>query len=250
VAGHTKGARETLSCALRMDKCTCPSKNEYKKILEGAPTDTWGKYPQKHRVEIAIERSPEAHHVLPVASVAGEIVANKNIKIEVRENTRWCVNDIKNMIALPLFEMTFLHYIIHEEATPPPFVSLPMHNYDHGAFQKEVADELKKVGSDTAQNIKAHEDVTAELLATMNARRDRYKPKLAARGTRGKGTHGEFVYAMNAKEDDADAEEWYIPFSMADEPAAKPFPYAGRKGGLSAKLDALRKAFEEFSKLA
>jgi hypothetical protein len=211
-------------------------------------TASWGKYPQAHRVLIVVERSPEAHHVLPVASVTGEIVANTKIKDEVIKNTKWCVNDLKNMIALPLFEMSFLHYLIKGQgATPPPFANLPMHNYDHGKFQKEVNDELKQIGKDTAQNTKAHEEVTKELLAAMNSTRDFFNPELASRGTRGKGTHGEFVNAMNAKEGDASAEKWYIPFSMADDPTPKPFPSAARKSGLSQKLADLKKAWEAFT---
>ncbi len=235
MAGHTEGAREKLFCALRMDKCECPKQNEYKKVMEGAPNDTWGKYPQKHRVKIAIERSPEAHHVLPVASVTGELVANKKIKLEVRENTDWCVNDIKNMIALPLFEMTFMHYIVHEKTDPPPFEKLPMHNYDHGAFQTEVAAKLKKVATDAEKNKKAHEKVTEELLGALNTLRDHYKPELAKRGTREKGTHVEFTEALKAKPG-KENKQWYIPFSMALKPDPRPFPSGSQKGGLSTKL--------------
>jgi hypothetical protein len=242
---HTEGAKKGLFCSLRME--TCPCGNKYQDIMKG--TESWGKYPQSHRVLLAVERSPEAHHVLPVASVTGEVTANDKIKKEVIENTEWCVNNLKNMIALPLFEMTFLHYLVKEVTTPPPFIGLPMHNYDHGAFQKEVGLKLKKVGEDTVQNTKAHEKVTAELQAAMNTLRDTYNPKLAARGKRGKGTHGEFVNAMNIEEGDESAAEWYIPFSMAADPSAKPFPSGSRKSGLSKKLADLTKAWEVFSGL-
>ena len=169
--------------------------------------------------------------MLPVASVTSEITANDNIKDEIVENTKWCVNDKANMIALPLFEMTFLHYLIQGDAAPPPFASLPMHNYDHAAFQKEVADHLKQIGADAEDNTADHEEVTAELLGALNGLRDKYKPDLAARGTRGKTTHGEFIYAMNAPEGDQAAEQWYIPFSMAAKPSPQPFrPALGRVG--------------------
>lgn len=241
--GHTEGAKKKLFCSLRMEECPCG--NKYQDIMKG--TESWGKYPQRHRVLIAVERSPEAHHVLPVASVTGEVTCNKDIKQVVVENTKWCVNDLQNMIALPLFEMTFLHYLIKDEPSPPPFDGLPMHNYDHAAFQKEVGVALKKIGKNTAENTKKHEEVSAELLSAMNKARDHYKPELASRGKRGKGTHDEFVNAMDAEEDDASAEEWYIPFSMAEDPAPKPFPSGARKGGLSKKLAELMKAWEDFS---
>jgi hypothetical protein len=253
MAGHTEGLKNGQFCSLRME--TCPCGNKYQDIMNG--TESWGKYPQAHRVLIAVERSPEAHHVLPVASVTGEITArtspdgaNNTIREKVVQNTKWCVNDLKNMIALPLFEMTFLHYLIEDKGDdPPPFENLPMHNYDHGKFQKEVADELKQIGKDAAANTKAHEEATKELLAAMNGIRDRYKPKLAKRGTRGKKTHGEFVAAMNADEDDPATEKWYIPFSMAADPSPKPFPSEAKKSGLSKKLADLKKAWEAFGTL-
>jgi hypothetical protein len=239
MAGHTEGAKKGLFCSLRTEECPCG--NKYRDIMSG--TESWGKYPQKHRTLLMVERSPEAHHVLPVASVTGNITANDKIGEEVIKNTEWCVNDLKNMIALPLFEMTFVHYLIKSKASPPDFVDLPMHNYGHAAFQKEVGKKLKQIGVDTQQNTKAHEDVTAELLAAMNTVRDQFKPTLAARGTRGKGTHGEFVNAMNADSGDASTEEWYLPFSMAATPSRRPFPSSARKGGLSKKLADLREAW-------
>ncbi len=242
-AGHTAGAEKGLFCSLRME--TCPCGNKYKDVMKG--TESWGKYPQRHRTLLVVERSPEAHHVLPVASVTGEITANDKIRDEVIKNTEWCVNDLKNMIALPLFEMTFLHYLIKSDGSTPPFVGLPMHNYDHAAFQKEVGDALKQIGDDAVDNTEAHEEVTAELLAALNGIRDRYKPELTSRGKRGKGTHGEFVNAMNANAGDASAEQWYVPFSMAAKPSPRPFPSGARKGGLSRKLANLRKAWEAFS---
>ncbi|MFN8066631.1 MAG: AHH domain-containing protein [Vicinamibacterales bacterium] len=242
MAGHTEGAERGKFCSLRVEPCPCG--NKYTDIMSG--TGSWGKYPQKHRVLKAVERSPEAHHVLPVASVTAEITANSKIKDEVVKNTQWCVNDKANMIALPLFEMTFLHYIINEEDSAPPFEGLPMHNYDHGAFQDEVDAKLKKIGNDAQANTKAHEDATKELKGALDSLRDAYNPKLASRGKRGKGTHGEFVNAMKDP-DAASAEEWYVPFSMADDPDPRPFPRVGLKSGLSKKLKDLQEAFEAFA---
>ena len=54
---------------------------------------------------------------------------------------------------------------------------------------------------------------------------------------------------MNAEEGDASAENWYVPFSMADDPSPKPFPSAARKSGLSRKLAELKKAWEAFCAL-
>lgn len=255
MAGHSEGASKGLFCSLRMEKCPCP--NEYKKIMKG--TESWGKYKQKHRVLTVVERSPEAHHVLPVASVTSNITANDKLRQEVVENTKWCVNDIKNMIALPLFEMTFTHYlIVHQDDADsgkpipaPPFAGLPMHNYGHAAFQKEVNLKLKKVGKDAKQNTQNHEDASGTLLAALNTERDLFKPDLSSRGGRGKGTHVEFLNAMGLNADGTEftgnAHDWYKPFSMAKNPAPKAFPSTGRKSGLSKKLNDLIQAFTDWS---
>jgi hypothetical protein len=247
-AGHTEGAKKGKFCSLRKDTCDCG--NKYQDILNG--TESWGKYIQKHRVEIAIERSPEAHHVLPVASVTANVTANKKIRKKVVENTKWCVNDMANMIALPLFEMTFTHYLVEYEdegalTPPPPFAGLPMHNYGHAAFQSEVDKELKKVAKDAQKNKKDHEEASETLLAALNKQRDFFKPRLASRGKRGKGTHIEFLNAI--EQGDAGAPKWYIPFSMAEKPEQRPFPAAPGKSGLAKKLKDLLKALKDWDSL-
>ena len=109
MASHTEGAKKGKFCSKRMEECPCG--NKYKAIMSG--TESWGKYKQKHKRLVAVERSPEAHHVLPVASVTEHVTSNQKIRDEVVENTEWCVNVEANMIALPLFEMTLTHYLSH-----------------------------------------------------------------------------------------------------------------------------------------
>jgi len=253
MAGHTEGAKKGEFCSLRMEKCPCG--NKYKDIMQG--TESWGKYKQKHRTLISIERSPEAHHVLPVAAVTGSVTANKDIREEVVKKTKWCVNDKLNMIALPLFEMAFTHYLVENDpdaGTPisaPPFAGLPMHNYGHAAFQKEVNKELERVGEDAKANTEKHEEAASTLLAAMNEERDDFKPELDSRGKRGKGTHVEFLNAMGLNEDGTEfsgsAPNWYLPFSMAEKPRARAFPSTTRKSGLSKKLNDLIKAIGDWS---
>lgn len=256
MAGHTAGKQKREFCSLRTEKCK-PCNNKYQDIMKG--TKSWGKYKQKHRTLIAIERSPEAHHVLPVASVTANITANEEIRPEVVENTKWCINDKLNMIALPLFEMTFTHYLVVYDSvtgTPipaPPFAGLPMHNYGHAAFQKEVDIKLIKVGNDANQNAQDHEEASKNLLAAMNKLRYKFKSALENRGNRGKGTHIEFLNAMRLTKTGAEytgsALEWYIPFSMALRPKSKAFPSTARKSGLSKKLNDLIKAIGDWSSL-
>ncbi len=254
MAGHTEGAQKGLFCSLRTEKCD-PCSNKYKDIMKG--TESWGKYKQKHRTLISIERSPEAHHVLPVASVTGNITANEKIREEVVKNTKWCVNDKLNMIALPLFEMTFTHYLVEHDpdtGTPipaPDFAGLPMHNYGHAAFQKEVNMELERVGEDAKDNTEKHEEASKTLLAAMNAQRDFFRPKLNSRGDRGNGTHVEFLNAMGLNEDGTEfsgrVPKWYVPFSMAKKPSSRAFPSTARKSGLSKKLNDLINAISDWS---
>jgi len=254
---HTEGAKKGKFCSLRKETCECGLK--YQDILKEGSTPSWGKYAQRHRVEIAIQRTPEAHHVLPVASVTANITANTNIREEVVKNTEWHINDKANMIALPLFEMTFAHYLVNHDPDkgipipPPPFQGLPMHNYGHAAFQKEVDDALKEVAHDAETNIQNHEEASKTLLEAMNKQRDFFKPRLAKRGKRGKGTHLEFLNAAGVdeygKEFSGDASEWYIPFSMAEDPDPRPFPEAPGKSGLAKKLKDLMDAMAAWSKM-
>lgn len=254
MAGHTKGGQKGKFCSLRTEVCE-PCGNKYKDIMEG--TESWGKYKQKHRMFTVVERSAEAHHVLPVASVTANITANSKIQEEVVKNTEWCVNDKLNMIALPLFEMTFTHYLIahdRDAETPipaPPFEGLPMHNYGHAAFQKEVGEELNEVAEDAKTNTQNHEDASKTLLADLNSARSDFMSELNTRGKRGKGTHVEFLNAMGLNEDgtafSGSAVEWYVPFSMAEDPAPKAFPSAAHKSGLSKKLNDLIKAISDWS---
>lgn len=256
MAGHSEGAKKGLFCSLRTEECH-PCGNKYKDIMKEGDVPSWGKYVQKHRTRIAVERSPEAHHVLPVASVTANITANENIRDEVVKKTKWCVNDMLNMIALPLFEMTFTHYLIANDPdagkpiASPPFAGLPMHNYGHAAFQKEVGEELEEVAEDTKTNTQNHEEAAKTLLAALNELRDDFKPELDSRGDRENGTHVKFLNAMGLTETGTkftgSAREWYVPFSMAEKPDFRAFPSTARKSGLSKKLKALKKAIADWS---
>jgi hypothetical protein len=255
MAGHSKGNERGQFCSLRMEECPCG--NKYKDVMEEGGVPSWGKYVQKHRKLKFVERSPEAHHVLPVASVTANVTANKKIRDEVVENTKWCVNDKPNMIALPLFEMTFTHYLVNHDSdsnTPisaPPFAGLPMHNYGHAAFQKEVGKELERVGEDAQENTQNHEDASKTLLSALNQARGDFMADLKSRGKRGKGTHVEFLNAMgrdeSGKKFEGGSDKWYVPFSMAEEPAYRAFPSKTLKTGLSKKLNDLVKALADWS---
>jgi hypothetical protein len=253
MAGHSEGDKKGLFCSLRTEECPCG--NKYKDVMKEGDVPKWGKYVQRHRTLIAIERSPEAHHVLPVASVTTNVTANNKIRDEVVKNTKWCVNDKPNMIALPLFEMTFTHYLVEhdpDDGTPipsPPFAGLPMHNFGHAAFQKEVGKELQRVAKDAQKNTQNHEKASETLLAALNQARGDFMSELNSRGKRGKGTHVEFLNAMGLTEAGTEftgsAREWYVPFSMAEDPEYRAFPSTKGKSGLSKKLNDLIKAIAD-----
>ena len=164
-------------------------------------TESWGKYPQRHRVHRVVERSPEAHHVLPVASVTGEITANEQqSRSEVVENTKWCVNDLKaNMIALPLFEMTFLHYLITGRQPPRLSRTCRCTTTTTARSRRRSPIKLKKIGKDAATEHQGPRGSHGRVAGRAERRSAiTTSPNSRRAAPVAKATHGEFVYAMNA----------------------------------------------------
>jgi hypothetical protein len=124
----------------------------------------------------AKERSYEAHHILCVAQVNDVVIGNseKYGYTDILKKIKWCINQKKNMIALPLWAHTILWYcngffdvLYDNKGNPieesllqaiepsrllrPPFRNLPQHNYGHSgrsikkSYNKEVTAKLKKM---------------------------------------------------------------------------------------------------------
>lgn len=178
---HRRGSVSNNFCSVAGTPCKCP--NNYIENCE-SQADGWGTYTQKYttrnKVTKIIEelrqnrRSFEAHHMLPVACVTEVILEwdeKNNTDPSVITGTKWCINEEINMIALPMWGHTILHYTENFEAlsqevrdeidsvaaaaigatklgklsvaarrslsnlvtvnTAPPFEKLPQHNYGH-----------------------------------------------------------------------------------------------------------------------
>jgi hypothetical protein len=240
MSGHSEGkqSESKLFCALRTDKCL-PCKNKYKQPCEKA-AKSWPKYAQKHRTKGAVERSHEAHHILCVAAVTGQLVACSNASVKrVVENTKWCVNQPKNMIALPMWGHTFTWYVDLDTGKhrakkgPPPFANLTQHNYDHGPYLEEVEKELKRIASNLKEGLPPHpEKPNSTLAGALDGLITKYKPKLKKSSTHESWKKG--------REDPKD-KEWYKPFSMASNPTPLDFPFGDND--LMQRLEALIKAY-------
>jgi hypothetical protein len=244
---HSEGAKRGLFCSVRTDKCECG--NEYKACIAKAG---WSKYPQKFG-KGAREYSAQAHHILCVAAVTESITADDKIK-SIVNNTKWCVNDKANMIALPMWPMTLQHYFalsklasgsatLKGKPPPPPFANLPQHDYDHGPFLKEVNAELKELAKQTKASKNTHKAESKTLKAKLNKLRTKFKTVLKTRGSTrgaGPGTHKSWLHAL--KKPDSN---WYPPFSMAATAKVTPrtFPKWGGGDDLSERLKELQQAF-------
>ena len=52
----------------------------------------------------------EAHHILCVAQVGKTIVTNNPDLEKIINESQWCINSAVNMLALPIWGSTVLHY--------------------------------------------------------------------------------------------------------------------------------------------
>jgi hypothetical protein len=235
--GHSEGAQSgsKLFCALRTDQCS-PCGNKYKEPCD-AEAAGWGKYAQKYK-STARERSHEAHHILCVAAVTGQLIATDDASVTlVIENTKWCVNDAKNMIALPMWGHTFTWYVDldtgkHRNPDAPAFKDLAQHNYDHGPYLEEVEKDLVRIADQLKKALKPHpEKPNSTLAAKLDAAITKRKKQLKKGGTHG-------AWAKGKKDRDSD---WYEPFSMATNPSPLTFPFADND--LGQRLQALINAY-------
>jgi len=191
----------------------------------------------------------EAHHILCVKQVSVAIVSDTPETKTVIDESKWCINNDGNMMALPLWGTTIMHYcndfssiikgdvgalmqgisgnLPSSNTAAPDFQDLPQHNYGHSggsaatSYNREIADKLKKWFDDIKTDIKAHlvtgEDVHYDLVEMEKE----MKGTLEARGRRDGskkgvvGTHGAWLDPGT---------NWYYPFSMAEVPKSVPFP--------------------------
>jgi hypothetical protein len=205
--------------------------HDYIKICNpGWPNPSLWQYAQRKKGG-AITRTYEAHHILcwsPVANVLLTPDAQPLLK-----DTEWCINNAKNMMALPLWGHTVKWYALTGELAAPAFSSLPQHNFDHNCkagYTAEVVDELKQIVKNLQNKQKQHQLPDSKTIAgLLDAKSAKFKALLLARGSRVRGTHLGWRYGESVP-------LWYLPFSMASDGAAKPRIFSEKK---KSRLDAI-----------
>lgn len=222
---HKRGLEKNQFCGIPKDgKCKCG--NDYIEICKPGWHDfTFKRLVRRKALPVFVfGKKYEAHHILCVACVAGQIIAKDSIDSVIAQ-TKWCINNKKNMMALPLWGHTVRWYCsekLGEEENPgrPDFQDLPQHDWDHNSkkgYTWEIETELK----DIAKVIEdaGHEVEPDDIAAALNNLSMTYERNLKSRGARRGGTHRAWLSG-------GDEQEWYEPFSMASTGnlTAKGFP--------------------------
>jgi hypothetical protein len=76
---------------------------------------------------------------------------------------------------------------------------------------------MKEIANRAAKSTAKHEEASGTMKGELDSFRNRMKRELKSRGARGDGTHDEWLKVYAGKP----ADQWYLPFSMADDDEAK-----------------------------
>lgn len=212
---HKRGISKGLFHGIPEKGGSCEYGNDYIEICK----PSWGGFVFSRLVRrkllpvYVFGKKYEAHHILCVSPVAKEIGGKESIDGIIRK-TKWCINNKKNMMGMPLWGHTVRWYCSDafgedENVRAPDFFNIPQHDWDHNCklgYTSEVQIELK----DMADVIEEYEhEVEEEDIKTAldNLSMD-FKRKLDSRGCRRGGTHSAWKSGGIEK-------KWYEPFSMA-----------------------------------
>lgn len=226
---HKRGVSKGLFHGIPETGNGCEYGNDYIKICK----PSWGGFTFMRLVRrkllpvFVFGKKYEAHHILCVAPVAKEIAGKDAIDGIIRK-TKWCINNKKNMIGMPLWGHTVRWYCSDtlgddENVGSPPFANIPQHDWDHNCklgYTSEVQAKLATVAKrieDAGHDVK-EEDIKAAL----DKLSVDFKGLLDKRGIRRGGTH-------IAWESGGTDKEWYEPFSMASTGALTKKNYPVRK---------------------
>ncbi|HVS75710.1 MAG TPA: hypothetical protein VHE11_02170 [Steroidobacteraceae bacterium] len=220
---HDRGKRKHGFCAVPANpKCSdCPEPKTY---IEVCKPDGWFEHTFKRIVRArtgttSFEKKYEAHHLVCVSPCSVELVAKKEIEGVVAQ-TVWCINNGKNMIAMPLWGHTVMWYCeitaaggsIKDHATAPEFANIPQHDWDHNCkegYTWEVEEACKKLAKKIEES--GHKLKGEDLKGALEALSGKFRNILLnVRGTRCGGTH-----AAWAKGEEDPQSDWCQPFSMA-----------------------------------
>jgi hypothetical protein len=191
----------------------------------------------------------EAHHILCVNQVNKCVVGKTQEVQQVIDESQWCINDPNNMVALPLWGTTVMHYcrdfssitdwdvkgllkgiagsLLKTEQSAPAFENLPQHNYGHSgedasmSYNLEIQKKLEKWIAKIQVDIQAHSITGPDIHEDLNTMSDDMRKELNKRGTRmgstlgTVGTHAAWLHP---------APNWYVTFSMARVPKPMPQP--------------------------
>jgi A nuclease family of the HNH/ENDO VII superfamily with conserved AHH len=247
-----KGKFCTAPCTKNCDECPGPAKgaNNYRKVCKPAK---WGKYTlTKLKDGVPTPYGYEAHHIVCVSPTTTILLEGSKIGKTV-EQTEWCINQKKNMVALPLWGHTVQWYCqidedggkIRARRKAPDFANRPQHDIDHNSedgYTSEVKLELVKLAKQVAA--KAHEVEGQNLAKKLDDLSDKFRQDLADRGRRptskGKGTHAGWQAAQKETPDP----KWCHPFSMASDTKVQDvaFPAKNFNDKLTAWIDRLASA--------
>lgn len=247
---HSEGMLVKEFCTQRTSKCS-PCGKKYDDCVKNDPALAVSfRFPRIKKEQtgpVVQDISQNAHHILCVAEVTKVMSVDEQLET-ILKNTTYCVNDSVNMIALPLFAHTVYWYLLYEDAGPrqqlggimssvpaPPFKDLPNHDFDHGSYNKEIETELNTLKGEIKEA--EHNFESGELAGALNGISSTFRKKLKARAKRGAGgTHQAWEAACKGEADD-----WYLPFSLAAKPAERAFPkrVAKNRKRIQAAIDLL-----------
>jgi hypothetical protein len=226
---HERGDRKHKFCAVpSKPKCeVCDQPKDYIAVCE----PNWLGQTFERRVKakagaFTFKKKYEAHHLVCVAPVTQELVANTAIEGAIAQ-TVWCINNEKNMIAMPLWGHTVKYYCtitaaqvllsgtsgaIKSAIEAPPFANIPQHDWDHNCkegYTWEVEQACKKLAKKIDES--GHELKGESLKGALDQLSDKFRNILTGvRGTRLGGTHAAWQKGQQDPES-----TWSHPFSMA-----------------------------------
>jgi hypothetical protein len=214
MADHKRGEKKGKFCAVAGTPCECG--NDYFKVCKpGWAAFTFPRLVKAAAGAFTFPKRYEAHHIVCVAPVSAEIVGKTGISGIIRV-TKWCINEKKNMLAMPLWGHSVMWYCLIKAAggkvltgvARPAFANIPQHDWDHPAYSVEVTNDCKRVAKDIKDA--GHQADSADIQAELDGLSKKWKAALKARGNRDGGTHA--CWRKGMKNPDSD---WTAPFSMA-----------------------------------
>ena len=186
---------------------------------------------RRKKVPFVFDKQYEAHHLVCVSAVTNKLLSRSTIIKPVIKQTKWCINNKDNMLAMPLWGHTVKWYCsitaadvkvknplrkIKGKVPAPPFQNIPQHNWDHignECYLWEVEEEVDKLADDVESS--PHQLKGKKLEDRLKTLSTNFKNKLVAkkggRGWRKGGTDAAWGLAQKPTPDP----EWCHPFSMA-----------------------------------